>query len=203
MKTPQLRVLFVDNFDSFTYNVVHLVAGAGAHVEVLLNDDARLIPSALEGYDALLIGPGPGNPDGSPGALAMLNAAVKIRKPVLGVCLGLQAIGEYFGGKIGHAPHLMHGKTSAISHDGTGLFDGVPNPFTATRYHSLCILPQTLPAGLRVTATSDDGVIQGVAHVDLPVAGVQFHPESILSEHGPRIAANFLRMAGLDTVARA
>lgn len=203
MKFSEPNVLFVDNFDSFTYNVVHLIAGAGAHVDVMLNDDARLIPSVLDTYDALLIGPGPGNPDGSPGALAMLDAAVKIRKPVLGVCLGLQVIGEYFGGKIGHAPHLMHGKTSAISHDGTGLFDGVPNPFTATRYHSLCILPYTVPADLRVTATSDDGVIQGVAHVDFPVAGVQFHPESILSEHGALIAANFLRLARLDTAARA
>ena len=190
-----LKILFVDNFDSFTYNVVHLFAGAGAHVDVLLNDDERLKPELLEEYDALLIGPGPGNPEGAPKALAMLGAAADSRKPALGVCLGLQAIGEHFGGVIGHAPQIMHGKVSRISHDGTGLFEGVPDAFTATRYHSLCIVPQSLPEVLRVTAHSEDGVIQGVAHRELPIHGVQFHPESILSAHGPTIAANFLRLA--------
>ncbi|MDQ6930296.1 MAG: aminodeoxychorismate/anthranilate synthase component II [Candidatus Eremiobacteraeota bacterium] len=190
-----LKMLFVDNYDSFTYNVVHLFGGAGAHIEVVLNDDAKLEPALLKRYDALLIGPGPGNPSGAPRALQMLDAAVQGRMPVFGVCLGLQAIGEFFGGTIGHAPRLMHGKTSVISHDGTGVFEAVPNRFTATRYHSLCLLPRTLPPVLRATATSDDGVIQGVAHRELPIFAVQFHPESILSEHGEEIAANFLRLA--------
>ena len=198
-----MRVLFVDNFDSFTYNVVHLFAGAGADVNVFLNDDVTLNPELLDEFDALLVGPGPGNPDGAPKALAMLRAAAESRKPVFGVCLGMQAIGEVFGGAITHAPRLMHGKTSVIKHDGTGVFEDIPNAFTATRYHSLCIDPATMPDALRVTATSEDGVIQGVAHRDLPIYGVQFHPESILSEHGAAIAANFLRLAGLDTRARA
>ena len=192
-----MKLLFVDNFDSFTYNVVHLFAGAGADVEVMLNDDARLVPELLAGYDALLIGPGPGNPAGAPGALNMLAAAASQRKPVFGVCLGLQAIGEYFGAKVGHAPHLMHGKTSTISHDGSGVFAGVPNDFTATRYHSLCLEHAPFPDVLRVSATSEDAVIQGIAHRTLPVYGVQFHPESILSQHGETIARNFLRLAAL------
>lgn len=190
-----LKVLFIDNFDSFTYNVVHLFAGAGAQVDVLLNDDDRLSPKLLTEYGALLIGPGPGKPAQSPGALEMIEAAVHTRKPVFGVCLGLQCIGEVFGGATGHAPRLMHGKTSQISHDGTGIFKRVPNHFTATRYHSLCIDPEMVPAALRVTATSEDGVIQGVCHTELPIHAVQFHPESILSEHGSLLAANFLRLA--------
>lgn len=194
-----MKLLFVDNYDSFTYNVVHLFAGVGADINVLLNDDERLNADLLGGYDALLIGPGPGNPDGAPKALALLDAAAKKRKPVFGVCLGLQAIGEYFGGRIGHAPHLMHGKTSVISHDGTGVFEGIPNDFVATRYHSLCIEHAPFPDALRVTASSEDAVIQGVAHRELPIYGVQFHPESILSEHGEAIAANFLRLAALDS----
>lgn len=190
-----LKILFVDNFDSFTYNVVHLFAGAGAALDVVLSDDAALEPVLLNGYDALLIGPGPGNPSAVPRALQMLDAAARTRVPVFGVCLGLQAVGEFFGGTIGHAPRLMHGKTSVISHDGTGVFAGVPDRFTATRYHSLCLLPPTLPPVLRVTATSDDGVIQGVAHRELPIFAVQFHPESILSEYGEEIALNFVRLA--------
>lgn len=192
-----MKLLFVDNFDSFTYNVVHLFAGAGAQVDVVLNDDDRLAPELLKEYGALLIGPGPGKPLGSPGALKMIEAAAQTRKPVFGVCLGLQCIGEVFGGATGHAPKLMHGKTSQISHDGSGIFENVPNNFTATRYHSLCIDPATVPAALRVTATSEDGVIQGIAHTELPIHAVQFHPESILSEHGSLIASNFLRLAQL------
>jgi anthranilate synthase component 2 len=196
-------VLFVDNFDSFTYNVVHLFAAAGARVDVFLNDDPRLGAALLSTYDALLIGPGPGKPAQSPAALQMIGAAVTARKPVFGVCLGLQSIGAFFGGTITHAPRLMHGKTSRISHDGSGIFAGIANEFTATRYHSLCVEPSSLPPSLRVTATSEDGVIQGLAHRELPIEGVQFHPESILSEHGALIAANFLRAAELDTRAPA
>ncbi|MDP9110119.1 MAG: aminodeoxychorismate/anthranilate synthase component II [Candidatus Eremiobacteraeota bacterium] len=185
-------VLFVDNFDSFTYNIVHLLAVAGANPTVLLNDAADLLPDNLGFYRALVIGPGPGTPANAGKTLAMLGCAVEMRLPVFGVCLGLQAIGELFGGRVVHAPALMHGKTSQIVHDGTGIFQSVPSPLRATRYHSLCVDPNSLPAVLRVTATSEDGVIQGLAHRTLPVEGVQFHPESILSEHGNRIVANFL-----------
>ncbi|MGZ3540717.1 MAG: anthranilate synthase component II [Vulcanimicrobiaceae bacterium] len=189
------KLLFIDNFDSFTYNVVHLLASQGASLDVVLNDDPRLEPRRLDEYDALVVGPGPGNPAQAPRMLAMLRAAAERRKPVLGVCLGLQAVGEVFGGTVTHAPHLMHGKTSAIHHDQTGIFEGVPTPFTATRYHSLCIAPSSLPQELVQTAHSDDGVIQGIAHRSLPIFAVQIHPESVLSEHGERIAANFLALA--------
>ncbi len=186
------RVLFVDNFDSFTYNVVHLIASQGADVDVALNDEERLAEAPLDRYDALVVGPGPGRPSDAPLMLAVLRAAAALRLPVLGVCLGLQAVGEAFGGCVTHAPKLMHGKTSQIVHDGTGLFAGLPNPLVATRYHSLCLEPATLPAVLRVTARSEDGVIQGVVHRQLPIHAVQFHPESILSEAGDALVRNFL-----------
>jgi anthranilate synthase/aminodeoxychorismate synthase-like glutamine amidotransferase len=186
------RVLFVDNFDSFSYNVVHLLASAGAQPEVMLNDDPRLRPAVLEGYDALVVGPGPGRPEHAPQMLDLVRAAMERKMPVLGVCLGLQAIGEAMGATVTHAPRQMHGKTSSIEHDASGLFAGLPTPITATRYHSLCLDPATIPAQLRVSAHSEDGVVQGVAHCDLPVHGVQFHPESVLSEHGKRIIENFL-----------
>ncbi len=189
------RVLFVDNFDSFSYNVVHLLASRGVAPDVLLNDDPRLEPSILERYDALVVGPGPGRPEHAPQMMAVLRAAIERGMPVLGVCLGLQAIGEVLGATVTHAPRLMHGKTSSIEHDGSGVFTGLPSPLTATRYHSLCLDPSTIPARLRVTARSDDGVVQGVAHRDLPVHGVQFHPESVLSESGEQIVENFLRVA--------
>lgn len=186
------RVLFVDNFDSFSYNVVHLLASRGVAPDVLLNDDPRLVPDVLAGYDALVVGPGPGRPEHAPQMLAVLRDAIERGTPVLGVCLGLQAIGEVLGATVAHAPRLMHGKTSRIAHDATGVFAGLPSPLTATRYHSLCLDPSTIPDVLRVVARSEDGVVQGVAHRDRPVHGVQFHPESVLSEHGERIVENFL-----------
>ncbi len=189
------RLLFIDNFDSFTYNVVHLFAAQGAMLDVMLNDDVRLRSEILADYDALLVGPGPGNPAQAPRALELIRAAGAQRRPVFGVCLGLQAIGEVFGARIGHAPQLMHGKTSRIMHDESGVFAGIPPDFIGTRYHSLAIEPRSLPAELRITAHSEDGVIQGVAHIVLPIYGVQFHPESILSEYGDRIARNFLDLA--------
>lgn len=188
------RLLFIDNFDSFTYNVVHLLASQGVTPDVLLNDDERLVPELLDRYDALVVGPGPGKPSETPRMLAILKAAIDRGMPVLGVCLGLQAIGEVLGANVGHAPRQMHGKTSQIEHDATGVFAGLPSPLTATRYHSLCLEPATIPADLRVTARSEDGVIQGVAHRDKPVHGVQFHPESVLSEHGEALARNFLSL---------
>jgi anthranilate synthase/aminodeoxychorismate synthase-like glutamine amidotransferase len=190
--TQARRVLFVDNFDSFSYNVVHLLASRGVAPDVLLNDDPRLQPAILERYDALVVGPGPGRPEHAPQMMAVLRAAIDRGMPVLGVCLGLQAIGEVMGATVTHAPHLMHGKTSSIEHDGSGVFAGLASPLTATRYHSLCLEPSTIPATLRVTARSEDGVVQGITHRDRPVHGVQFHPESVLSESGEQIVENFL-----------
>lgn len=187
-----MKVLFVDNFDSFTYNVVHLLAAQGVTPDVLLNDDPRLKPEILAEYDALVIGPGPGNPGQTPGVVQLIRAAAEREMPVLGVCFGLQAIGEAFGAHVVHAPKPMHGKTASISHSATGLFEGVSSPFTATRYHSLCVDPDTLPPDLIVNARSEDGVVQAVSHRTLPVHGVQFHPESVLSEEGDRIIRNAL-----------
>ena len=188
------RLLFIDNFDSFTYNVVHLLASQGAVPDVLLNDDPRLTPALLDQYDGLVVGPGPGKPSDTPRMLAVLDAAIDRQMPVLGVCLGLQAIGEVMGATVGHAPRQMHGKTSRVEHDATGIFAGLPQRVEFTRYHSLCLEPGSLPDALVVTAWSDDGVIQGIAHRDRPVHGVQFHPESVLSQHGEELVANFLRL---------
>ena len=188
------RVLFVDNFDSFSYNVVHLLAAAGAAPDVVLNDDPRLTPALLDGYEGLVVGPGPGRPGHVPAMMALVRAAVDRKMPVLGVCLGLQAIGETLGATVTHAPRQMHGKVSRITHDASGVFAGLPSPLTATRYHSLCLDPATLPDTLAVTARSEDGVVQGIAHRFAPVQGVQFHPESVLSEHGEQLARNFLTL---------
>lgn len=188
-----MEVLFVDNFDSFSYNVVHLLASAGAAPDVVLNDDPRLQPALLERYDALVVGPGPGRPEHAPQMLAVLRAAIQREMPVFGVCLGLQAIGEVMGATVTHAPRQMHGKTSHIEHDGSGLFAGLPTPVEATRYHSLCLDPSTIPGELRVVARSEDGVVQAIAHRCRPVHAVQFHPESVLSEHGRQIVENFIR----------
>ncbi|HEY1868206.1 MAG TPA: aminodeoxychorismate/anthranilate synthase component II [Candidatus Cybelea sp.] len=188
-----MRVLFVDNFDSFSYNVVHLLASAGATPDLMLNDDPRLQPPLLDDYDALVVGPGPGRPEHAPQMLAMLRAAIDRKMPVFGVCLGLQAIGEVLGATVTHAPRLMHGKTSRITHDGSGVFAELPMPVEATRYHSLCLDPETIPDELRVVARSEDGVVQGIAHRSLSVHAVQFHPESVLSQHGRQIVKNFLR----------
>ena len=188
------RILFIDNFDSFTYNVVHLLASQGARPDVLLNDDPRLTPALLDEYDALVVGPGPGKPSETPQMLAVLEAAIDRGMPVLGVCLGLQAIGEVMGATVTHAPKQMHGKTSIVEHDATGIFAGLPGRVQFTRYHSLCLAPDSLPETLRVTARSEEGVIQGIAHAQKPVHGVQFHPESVLSEHGEELVRNFLRL---------
>jgi anthranilate synthase/aminodeoxychorismate synthase-like glutamine amidotransferase len=185
------RLLFVDNFDSFSYNIVHLLASRGTAPDLMLNDDARLVPSLLEGYDALVVGPGPGRPEHAPQMLDVVREAIERSMPL---CLGLQAVGMAFGATVTHATRQMHGKTSLIQHDRTGLFAGLPMPLRATRYHSLCLEPSTIPRELRVTARSEDGVVQGIAHRDRPIAGVQFHPESVLSEHGEQLVENFLRL---------
>ena len=192
MTMGEKRVLFIDNYDSFTYNVVHLLASQGAAVDVVLNDDETLVPSILDGYATLVVGPGPGNPSQQPRMMSVLRAAIEREMPIFGVCLGLQAIGEAFGASVTHAPSQMHGKTSAITHDAKGVFVGLPTPFVATRYHSLCLDEATLPSDLRITARSEDGVIQGLAHKRLPIHAVQFHPESVLSEHGDHLVRNAL-----------
>ena len=191
-----MKLLLVDNYDSFTFNLAHLFGAAGAEVDVIRNDDARLIDGVLAAYDATVVGPGPGRPEDAGRLYAILGEAAASAHPLLGVCLGAQGIGGFFGGRVVHAPNLMHGKTSEITHDGSGVFAGLPSPFTATRYHSLCIDHDGFPAALRANAASDDGVIQGVAHRMLPMFGVQFHPESILTPHGTQIANTFLTLAG-------
>ncbi|HET6275632.1 MAG TPA: aminodeoxychorismate/anthranilate synthase component II [Candidatus Cybelea sp.] len=193
-KARRRRVLFVDNFDSFSYNVVHLLASAGAAPDVVLNDNLRLTPELLDEYEALVVGPGPGRPEHAPQMMGVLRAAIDRGMPVLGACLGLQAIGSVLGATVTHAPRQMHGKTSQVTHDGRGLFYGLPAPLTVTRYHSLALDPATIPDSLHVTARSEDGVVQGIAHADRPVHGVQFHPESVLSEHGKALVENFLSL---------
>jgi anthranilate synthase component 2 len=193
-----MRALFIDNYDSFTYNVVHLLAAQGAVPDVMLNDDPRLEPQLLADYGLVVIGPGPGNPAQKPRMMGVLGAAIERGMPVFGVCLGLQAIGEALGASVIHAPSQMHGKTSAVEHDGSGVFAGLPSPLTATRYHSLCLDPATLPAALRVTARSADGVIQGIVHREKPVHAVQFHPESVLSEHGGAILRTMLGLCAAE-----
>ncbi len=189
-----VRVLLIDNYDSFTHNLAHLFGTLGAEVSVVRNDEPALDAHSVEGYDAICIGPGPGRPADAGKSLAAIGWALDSGRPLLGVCLGQQAIGEYFGGVVEHAPRLMHGKTSEITHDGTGVFRGVPSPFSATRYHSLCVAHTPFPSELRANAASDDGVIQGLAHRHVPIVGVQFHPESVLTEEGGRIFANFLAL---------
>jgi anthranilate synthase component 2 len=190
-----MKLLLVDNYDSFTYNLAHLFGSVGADVDVIRNDDPRLVDGVLANYDATVVGPGPGRPEDAGRLYAILREAAATKHPLLGVCLGAQGIGAVFGGDVVHAPQLMHGKTSEITHDGSGPFAGVPSPFTATRYHSLCISHENFPASLRAIAASEDGVIQGVAHRELPIWGVQFHPESILTPAGKQLAHNFLTRA--------
>ncbi len=188
------KLLLVDNYDSFTWNLAHLFAALdGVDVDVIRNDDPRLADGVTGRYDGIVVGPGPGRPADAGRTPAIVREAARARVPLFGVCLGLQAIGEAFGGRIVHAPRQMHGKTSEITHDGKGVFAGLPSPFVATRYHSLVVDHDGFPAELRASAASDDGVIQGLAHRELPIAGVQFHPESVLTPAGRAIAENVVR----------
>jgi para-aminobenzoate synthetase component 2 len=189
-----VRVLVVDNYDSFVYNLVQYLAQLGAEVTVRRND--VVTEDDRQAADGVLISPGPGSPARAGRILDLVRRCAEVGQPVFGVCLGLQAIGEAWGGVIEHAPELLHGKTSLVHHDGTGVLAGVPDPFTATRYHSLAIRPDTVPAGFTVTARTDSGVVMALRHGELPVEGVQFHPESVLTEHGYRILANWMGQAG-------
>ncbi len=185
------RVVVVDTYDSFTYNLVQYLETLGAECEVYLND--RTDPDAVAGRapQGILLSPGPGTPDDAGVTLAVI-AALGPHVPILGVCLGHQSIAQAYGGKIVRAARLMHGKTSLIEHDGAGIFSGLPSPLEATRYHSLLVDAATLPACLRVTARTKEGEIMGLAHQSHRVVGVQFHPESILTEHGLALVRNWL-----------
>ena len=196
-------ILVIDNYDSFTYNLVQYLAELGAQVEVHRND--QLSPEALLARkpEAILISPGPGTPDEAGVTLELLSKHADAL-PILGVCLGHQAIGQAFGAKVVRADRLMHGRTGQICHEGAGVFAGLPSPFTATRYHSLIVERETLPDTLEVTAWTDDGLIMGMRHLKLPLYGVQFHPESVLTEGGHLLLANWLAVLGdTDAPARA
>ena len=189
-----MKLLLVDNYDSFTWNLAHLFGAIdGVEVDVIRNDDPRLAGGVTLRYDGVVVGPGPGRPADAGRTPAVVREAAREGRPLFAVCLGLQAIGEAFGGRVVHAPRQMHGKTSEITHDGSGAFAGLPSPLRATRYHSLCVDHDGFPAALRANAASEDGVIQGLAHRELPIAGVQFHPESVLTPAGRAMAENVVR----------
>jgi anthranilate synthase component 2 len=188
-------ILVIDNYDSFTWNLVHYVMELGAEVEVVRNDALSAGQAVSSGAQGFLISPGPCTPNEAGISLDLVGAAADAGIPLLGVCLGHQSIGQHFGGKVVRGG-LMHGKTSPVTHDGTGVFAGLPSPFTATRYHSLIV--EDIPETLIVNARSDDGHVMGFRHASLPIHGVQFHPESIATQHGHAMLANFLRTCGID-----
>jgi para-aminobenzoate synthetase component 2 len=197
------RILVVDNYDSFVYTIVGYLDQLGARTVVVRNDavpepdgdgvfrDADGVP-----FDGVLVSPGPGTPKEAGASEDVIRACATSRTPMLGVCLGHQALAEVYGATVAHAPELMHGKTSLVEHDGTGVLAGLASPFTATRYHSLAVLPETVPDELVVTGTTATGVVMGIQHRELPLHGVQFHPESVLTEGGHRLLANWLQVCG-------
>ena len=188
-------LLLIDNYDSFTYNLVHYLGELGADVEVHRNDALSVAQAMALNPAAILLSPGPCDPDQAGICLELTRAAADARVPLLGVCLGHQAIGQAFGGEITQCHEIVHGKMGTIRHRGAGLFAGLPSPFQATRYHSLVVDRETLPEALEITAELEDGTIMGLQHRDLPIHGVQFHPESIASEHGHKLLKNFLELA--------
>jgi anthranilate synthase component 2 len=184
-------LLLLDNYDSFTFNLAHYLIELGQDVRVERNDAMTVEQVIALNPDRVVISPGPGRPENSGITLALI-AALAGRVPILGVCLGMQAIGQHYGGKVIHAPELVHGKTTPVLHQGAGVFHGLPSPFNATRYHSLCLDPSSVPQELEVTARAPDGTIMGLRHHELPVEGVQFHPEAILTEHGHGLLSTWL-----------
>jgi para-aminobenzoate synthetase component 2 len=190
------RVLVVDNYDSFVFTIVGYLRQLGAACDVVRNDQVEV--GDAEGYDGVLLSPGPGTPEDAGVCVDMVRACGERSQPMLGVCLGHQALGVAFGGVVSRAPELLHGKTSTVEHDGAGVLAGLPQPFTATRYHSLAIDPSTVPDELEVTGSTPSGVVMAVRHRDLPLEGVQFHPESVLTEGGHRLLANWLVRCGVD-----
>lgn len=193
------RILVVDNYDSFVYTLNGYVQQLGAETDVMRNDafDAADVAARIADYDGVLLSPGPGTPAAAGVSIPAVRAAVEAGTPLLGVCLGHQAIAEALGATVTHAEELMHGKTSQVAHDESPLFAGVPQPFTATRYHSLAVVDGTVPDELEVTARTSGGVIMGLQHRAAPVFGVQFHPESVLTEGGYRMVGNWLEVTGL------
>jgi para-aminobenzoate synthetase component II len=193
------RILVIDNYDSFVYTLNGYLMELGAETTVLRNDafDASEAAERIREYDGVLLSPGPGKPADAGVSIPIVAAAVESGMPLFGVCLGHQAIAESFGATVTHADELMHGKTSLITHDGSDFYDGVPQPFTATRYHSLAVVDATVPSELVVTSRTEGGVIMGLRHTSAPVLGVQFHPESVLTEGGYRMLGNWLVLTGL------
>ena len=196
-------LLLIDNYDSFTYNLVHYLGELGANVAVRRNDAVDVQAAMALNPKAIVLSPGPCDPDQAGICLALTQAAAETRIPLLGVCLGHQAIGQAFGGKVVRCHEIVHGKLGQMHHSGKGVFAGLPSPFAATRYHSLVVDPDTLPDCLEVTARLEDGTIMGLRHRELPIEGVQFHPESISSEHGHQMLRTFLINAGIDAKAAA
>lgn len=189
-----MRVLVVDNYDSFVYNLVQYLAQLGASCDVLRNDVVDL--AAIPGYDGVLVSPGPGTPDRAGQAMDVIRVCRDTSTPLLGVCLGHQAIGAVWGAVVERAPELLHGKTSRVHHDGTGLLAGLPSPFTATRYHSLAVRADTIPDDFEITGRTSSDIVMAMRHRSLPIEGVQFHPESVLTECGHRMLANWMTSCG-------
>ena len=185
------KILVVDNYDSFVFNLVQYLQQLGAEVVVKRNDEVNA--ESINGFDGVLLSPGPGTPEDAGACIEIVNAAIEKQKPLLGVCLGHQAIGAALGGKVSRAPELLHGKTSQVQHKNEGAFKDLKSPFRATRYHSLAIETPSVPEELLVTATTETGVIMGVKHKSAPIEGVQFHPESVLTEGGHQLLANWLK----------
>ena len=188
------KILVVDNYDSFVFNLVQYLQQLGAEVVVKRNDEVD--SESITDFDGVLLSPGPGTPEDAGACIEIVKEAIKSQKPLLGVCLGHQAIGAALGGKVSRAPELLHGKTSQVQHNNVGVFKDLKSPFRATRYHSLAIETPTIPDELEVTATTETGVIMGVKHKSAPIEGVQFHPESVLTEGGHRLLANWLASTG-------
>ena len=188
------RILVIDNYDSFVFNLVQYLQQLGAECTVVRNDEVEA--SEAGKYDGVLISPGPGTPDKAGVSIAMINYCAEKSIPLFGVCLGHQAIGEAFGATVSRAPELLHGKTSQVIHNGAGVLTNLPSPFTATRYHSLAVERDTVPGVLEITGSTESGVVMSMRHTTLPIEGVQFHPESVLTEHGHLMLANWLVKCG-------
>jgi para-aminobenzoate synthetase component 2 len=188
------RILVIDNYDSFVFNLVQYLQQLGAECTVVRNDEVEA--SEAGKFDGVLISPGPGTPDKAGVSIAMINFCAEKSIPLFGVCLGHQAIGEAFGATVSRAPELLHGKTSQVIHNGGGVLSNLPSPFTATRYHSLAVERDTVPAVLEITGSTESGVVMSMRHTTLPIEGVQFHPESVLTEHGHQMLANWLVTCG-------
>jgi len=189
-----VRILVVDNYDSFVYNIVQYLAQLGADCTVVRNDAIDV--QVADNFDGVLISPGPGTPEAAGVSVDLVNYCAAIQKPLLGVCLGHQAIAAAFGARVSRAPELVHGKTSQIHHTSQGVLAGLPEPFTATRYHSLAVEKDSLPVELNITGTTEDGIVMAIKHRTLPIEGVQFHPESVLTQGGHRLLANWLAECG-------